>query len=88
MKFLIITLIVLGSLKLVSLFIMLIIELYHAITKKDINGIQKTYGIYKDTQFYLIPTIGFIKSSKHLEISCHWLWFVYYNCYRIDDEEQ
>lgn len=87
MDIIVITIVVLGSLKLVSLFILLIIELYHSITKKHINGIEKTYGIYKDTQFYFIPTISISKSSKCFGVNCYWLWFVYYNCYRIDDEE-
>lgn len=65
MKILIIILCIIGLLKLVSLFILYVIEMYHRIIKINIEGVRKDYGIYKDTEWYLIPTIYFTKSSKY-----------------------
>ena len=75
-------------LKLVSIFILCVIEIYHRIVKVDINGITKQYGIYKDDSWYIIPTIRFSKCGKYFEIMAHWLCFQYYSSYRIDKDDE
>ena len=89
MKILLIILSIIGLLKLVSLFILCIIEIYYRIVKVDINGITKQYGVYKDDSWYIIPTIRISKCNKYFEIIVEWLCFQYYSCYHIDkDDEQ
>ena len=88
MKILIIILSIIGLLKLVSLFILCVIEIYYRIIKKDINGIDKSYGIYKDDSWYIIPTIRISKASKYFEIIVEWLCFQYYSSYNIDKEDE
>ena len=87
MKILLIILSIIGLLKLVSLFITFVIETYYRIVKVDINGITKQYGIYKDSQWYFIPTISFSKTNKYFEIMFYWLCFQYYSSYNIDKDE-
>lgn len=87
MKILLIILSIIGLLKLVSLFILCVIEIYHRIIKKYINGITKQYGIYKDDSWYIIPTIRVSKSVKYFEIMVEWLCFQYYSSYNIDKDD-
>lgn len=87
MKVLLIILIILGSLKLVSLFILCIIEMYHCIVKIDIDGINKQYGIYKNYSWYIIPTISISKCNQYFEIIVNFLCFQYYSSYKIDKNE-
>ena len=88
MKILLIILSVIGLLKLVSLFILCVIEIYYRIIKKNINGITKDYGIYKDDSWYIIPTIRISKCGKYFEIMVQWLCFQYYSSYKIDKNEE
>ena len=90
MKILLIILSIIGLLKLVSLFILCVIEIYYRIIKVDINGIDKSYGIYKDDSWYIIPTIRVSKVSQYFEIMVEWLCFQYYSSYKVDkgDDEK
>lgn len=88
MEILIIVLCIIGLLKLVSLFILYVIETYYRIIKISINGIRKDYGIYKDIEWYLIPTIYFTKSSKYFELSVCFLYFKYYCAYSINKDDE
>ena len=74
-------------LKLVSLFILFVIETYYRIIKVDINGITKQYGIYKDIGWYIIPTIKINKCGEYFEIMVKWLCFQYYSSYKIDKDD-
>ena len=87
MKILIIILSIIGLLKLVSLFILCVIEIYYRIIKKDINGITKQYGIYKDNSWYIIPTVSVSKCNEYFEIMVYWLCFQYYSSYKVDKDE-
>ena len=87
MKILLIVLSIIGLLKLVSLFILCVIEIYYRIIKVDINGITKEYGMYKDDSWYIIPTIRVSKCNKYFEIMIEWLCFQYYSCYNIDKDD-
>ena len=88
MKILLIILSIIGLLKLVSLFILCIIEIYYRIIKTDIDGIAKQYGIYKDDSWYIIPTIIVCKCNQYFEIMVKWLCFNYYSSYKIDKGEE
>lgn len=88
MKVLLIILSIIGLLKLVSLFILCVIEIYYRIIKTYINGITKQYGIYKDDSWYIIPTIRISKTNKYFEIMVEWLCFQYYSSYNIDKDEE
>ena len=88
MKILLIILSIIGLLKLMSLFILCVIEIYYHIIKTYINGITKQYGIYKDDSWYIIPTIKVSKDSKYFEIMVEFLCFKYYSSYKIDKDEE
>ena len=88
MKILLIILSVIGLLKLVSLFILCIIEIYYRIIKVYIDGVTKQHGIYKDNNWYIIPTIKISKDSKYFYIMVYWLCFQYYSSYNIDKDEE
>ena len=88
MKILLIILSVIGLLKLVSLFILCVIEIYYRIIKKDIDGITKQYGVYKDDSWYIIPTIRVSKCNQYFEIMVEWLCFQYYSSYKIDKDDE
>ena len=87
MKILLIILSIIGLLKLVSLFILCVIEIYCSYKDKNINGIKKSYGIYKDDSFYIIPTIRVSKSNEYFELMVEFLCFQYYSAYHIDKDE-
>lgn len=87
MKIVLIILSIIGLLKVVSLFILCIIEIYYRIIKKDINGIDKSYGIYKDDSWYIIPTIRISKCNQYFEIMVEFLCFQYYASYNIDKDD-
>ena len=88
MIILLIILSIIGLLKLVSLFILCVIEIYYSIIKKDINGIDKSYGIYKDDSWYIIPTIRVSKCNQYFELMVEWLCFQYYSSYKVDKDEE
>lgn len=87
MKILLIILAIIGLLKLVSLFILCVIELYYYFKHIDIDGIEKEYTICKDDSFYLIPTISFHKGKVYFELMAYWLCFQYYSAYSIKKYE-
>lgn len=87
MKILLIILAIIGLLKVVSLFILCIIELYFKIIDSNINGMKKSYGIYSDDQWYFIPTISVSKSNQYFEIMVYFLCFQYYSSYYVDRDE-
>jgi hypothetical protein len=87
MIILLIILSIIGLLKLVSLFILCVIEIYYRIIKKDINGINKSYGIYKDDSWYIIPTIRISKCNQYFEIMVEFLCFQYYSSYKVDKDD-
>ena len=88
MKILLIILSIIGLLKLVSLFILCVIEIYYRIIKKDIDCITKQYVIYKDDSWYIIPTIRVSKCNEYFEIMVEWLCFQYYSSYKVDKDEE
>lgn len=87
MKIILIILAIIGLLKLVSLFILCIVEIYCRIKDISIIGIKRVHGIYKDSYFYIIPTIRISYINNYFECTFNWLWFQYYCCYSIDEDE-
>ena len=87
MKIVLIILSIIGLLKLVSLFILCVIELYCYVKDIPICDIRKTYGIYKDDSYYIIPTIRISKVNFSFELMIEWLCFQYYSCYTIRKDE-
>ena len=87
MKILLLILSIIGLLKIVSLFILCIIEIYHRIVKINIDGITKQHSIYKSDSWYIIPTISISKSTQWFEIIVEFLCFQYYASYKIDKNE-
>jgi hypothetical protein len=57
MKILLIILSIIGLLKLVSLFILCIIEVYNKIKGTDFIELEKVSGIYKSNELFIIPSI-------------------------------
>ena len=64
MKIVLIILSIIGLLKLVSLFILCVIKVVYHLKKDEIVEIQKSYYIYKTSEFYIIPTIRISKYNK------------------------
>ena len=97
MKILFYIVFVIGLLRLVSLFSVIIIELYHKLKSKfkneDNNYVEliKSEGYYKADWFYIIPTISstitHCKTRTYLEFNVKWLSLNYYLCYHLNYEE-
>ena len=87
MKTVLIILSIIGLLKLVSLFILCIIELYYRIVEISIDGVRRDSGIYKDDYWYIIPAIKVYKKDGYFDIVIEWLCFVYYNSYKVNKDE-
>ena len=99
MKILFYIVFIIGLLRLVSLFSVIVIELYHKVKSKFKNEdntyleLVKTEGMYKASWFYIIPTIGATitntEKKTYLEFTIKWLVLEYYLCYALkyDDDE-
>lgn len=85
METVIIILAIIGLLKVISLFILCIIKLYHKVISKDFTDITKCYTIDIVNEFNLIPNIKFIYTSRLdcFEIIVSFLNIEYYSCYSI-----
>lgn len=89
MKTLLIILAIIGLLKLVSLFILCIVEIHYKINstiKKTFLQIKKEYGIFYTSSLYIIPTIT-VNISHYFEFSIKWLCVDYYCSYWLTFEE-
>ena len=62
--------------------------MYHRVINKNINGIDKSNGIYRNDIWYIIPTISISKTNKYFEIMMYWLCFQYYSSYNIDKDDE
>ena len=88
MKIFLIVLSIIGLLKLVSLFILCVIEAYYNIKREFINGVIRNSGIYKNDGWYIIPTIKVSKYDNYFDIVIQWLWLQYYSSYKVDKDEE
>lgn len=90
MKIALIILAIIGLLKLVSLFILCIIEVYNRIKGTKYIEIEKVYGIYKPEGFYIIPTIKcdiYGDSPVRFDLSFIWFKLEYYSSYCLKYED-
>lgn len=78
MKILIITLSIIGLLKLVSLFILALLQIYHYIKSNKVIEAHRDSCFYIEDNFYIFPTISISYAGKYFEIMFHWLKFAYY----------
>lgn len=82
--------IVIGLLKLVSLFILCVIELHCKITKKRLVNLHKEYGIYTEDSIYILPRLSISFCGKYMDINFSFITWTYYSVYKLtfeDDEE-
>ena len=88
MKILLIVLSVIGLLKLVSLFILSISQLYYHIKGKQAIELHRDSIFYLSMEnFYIIPTVR-IYNSSYLEIEMYWLGIEYYQAYKMEFEDE
>ena len=84
MKIILIILSIIGLLKLVSLFILCIIEVYNKIKGIDIIELEKVSGIYTGSELFIIPSIKislYGNSPRRFDFSILWFNLEYYSSY-------
>lgn len=84
MKIILIILSIIGLLKLVSLFILCVIEVYNKIKGTDFVELEKVSGIYKASELIIIPSIKlslYGNSPKRFDFSILWFNLEYYSSY-------
>ena len=86
MKILIITLFIIGLLKLVSLFILALLQIYYYIKGNKVVEAHRDSCFYIEENFYIIPTIAVSHTGKYYEIIFHWLKFEYYEATALEFE--
>ena len=86
MKILIITLSIIGLLKLVSLFILALLQIYHYIKGNKAVEAHRDSCFYIEDSFYIFPTISISYTGKYFEIMFHWLKFEYYEVTNLEFE--
>lgn len=86
MKILIITLSIIGLLKLVSLFILALLQIYHYIKSNSVIEAHRDSCFYIEDNFYILPTISISYTGKYFEIMFHWLKFEYYEVTNLEFE--
>lgn len=90
MKIILIALAVIGSLKLLSLFISTLLQIYYYIKGNKVIEAHKDFCFYIADNFYILPTITISHTGKYFEIMFHWLKFEYYEatCLEFENEEK
>ena len=86
MKILIIILSIIGLLKLVSLFILALLQIYYYIKDNKAVEAHRDSCFYIDYNFYILPTISISYTGKYFEIMFHWLKFEYYEVTNLEFE--
>ena len=88
MKILLIILSIIGLLKLVSLFVLFMSQLYYHIKgKQSIELHRDSLFYFSMANFYIIPTVK-IYNSTYLEIEMYWLGIEYYQAYKMEFEDE
>lgn len=89
MKILLIILSIIGLLKLASLFILTLLQIYYYIKGNKIIEAHRDSCFYIEDNFYILPTIEISHTGKYFEIMFHWLKFEYYEatCLEFENEE-
>ena len=86
MQILIITLSIIGLLKLVSLFILAILQIYYYIKGNKAVEAHRDSCFYIEDNFYILPTISISYTGKYFEIMFHWLKLEYYEVTNLEFE--
>ena len=90
MKIILITLAVIGSLKLVSLFILALLQIYYYIKCNKVIETHRDSCFYIADSFYILPTVTISYTTKYFEIVFYWLKFEYYEatCIEFENNEK
>ena len=88
MKILLIILSIIGLLKLVSLFILALLQIYHYIKGNKVIEAHRDSCFYIEDNFYILPTIAISHTGKYFEIMFHWLKFEYYETTGLEFENE
>ena len=90
MKILLIILSIIGLLKLVSLFILALLQIYHYIKGNKAVEAHRDSCFYIEDSFYILPTISISYTGKYFEIMFHWLKFAYYEaiCLEFENDKE
>lgn len=86
MKILIIILSIIGLLKLVSLFILALLQIYYYVKGNKVVEAHRDSCFYIEENFYIIPTIAVSHTGRYYEIMFHWLKFEYYEATALEFE--
>jgi hypothetical protein len=90
MKILIIILSIIGLLKLVSLFILVLLQIYHFIKGNKVIEAHRDSCFYIENNFYILPTIVISHTTKYVEVTVHWLCIEYYEatCFEFEKDKE
>ena len=75
-------------LKLVSLFILALLQIYYCIKGNRIVEAHRDSCFYIEDNFYILPTIAISHTGKYFEIMFHWLKFEYYEATGLEFENE
>ena len=73
-------------LKLVSLFILALLQIYYYIKGNKVIEAHRDSCFYIEDNFYILPTIAISHTGKYFEIMFHWLKFEYYEATGLEFE--
>ena len=88
MKIILITLTVIGSLKLLSLFILALLQIYYYIKGNKVVEAHRDSCFYIEDSFYILPAIEISYSTRYFEIIFHWLKLEYYEGTKLEFENE
>lgn len=90
MNIILIILSIIGLLKLVSLFILALLQIYHYIKGNKVVEAHRDSCFYIEDNFYIFPTIAISHTSRYFEIMFHWLKLEYYEatCLTFEKDEE
>jgi hypothetical protein len=86
MKILLIILSIIGLLKLVSLFILALLQIYYCIKGNKIVEAHRDSCFYIEYNFYILPPIEISFTGRIFEFTFHWLKFEYYEATGLEFE--
>lgn len=86
MKTILIILSIVGLLKLVSIFVCFILQIYNKIKGTPIMEFHRNSSFYIDSAFCIIPTIEISTSVGYFEITFHLFNMLYYEAIKIEYE--
>ena len=78
---------IIGLLKLVSLFILALLQIYHYIKGNKVIEAHRDSCFYIEDSLYILPTIQISYTSRYFEIMFHWLKLEYYEAIGLEFEK-